>query len=207
MQNSEAYENLLRQINATGSYKLDGYRVDLLDNVYENERAEAEQLVWDTFFNKKDIDIAVLFPKLKTYDGIKALKNAIDKFSIPSYASMLLSFLIYDSTKETAFLKIMENNIIKSKYDYSYISMLIYASPCEEVYQTLVNMYKNCSDRLACGSIINGLLYNKGFIKNINSIDEITNIKELRVILKNANEEQKDELLRKLEDVEFEFIT
>lgn len=205
MEKSKAYENLLNQINATGSHKLDGYSMDILDNIYDNERVEVERIVWDTFFNKKDIDIAILFPKLKTYDGIQALKNTIDKFSIPSSASMLLSYLIYDSTKDTEYLKMMEKNIIESKYDYSYVSILIYTSPCEEVYQTLVSMYKNCSEKVACGSIVNGILYNKGFIKDINSIDDVMHMKELRIILKKATAEQKDELLKKLEDGQFDY--
>lgn len=205
MEKSKAYENLLNQINATGSYKLDGYSMDILDNIDDNEREEVERIVWDTFFNKKDIDIAVLFPKLKTYDGIQALKNAIDKFSIPSSARMLLSYLIYDSTKDIEYLKMMEKNIIESKYDYSYVSILTHTSPCEEVYQTLVRMYKNCSEKVACGSIVNGILYNKGFIKDINSIDDVTHMKELRKILKKATAEQKDELLKKLEDGQFDY--
>lgn len=205
MQKSKAYENLLMQINATGSYKLDGYNKDILEKIYENERTEVENLIWDTFFNKKDIDIAVLFPKLKMYDGIQALKDTVDKLSIPSSASMLLGFLIYDNTKDVTYLKLMEQNIIESKYDYSYISMLIYTSPCEEVYQTLARIYKNYLDRVACGSVINGLLYNKGFIKDINSIDDVSNMKDLRKILKKANEEQKDELLKELEEGEFDY--
>ena len=99
----------------------------------------------------------------------------------------------------------MERNVIDSKYDYSYISMLIYVSPCEEVYQTLVRMYKNCSDRVACGSIVNGILYNKGFIKDMNCIEDVSNMKELRKTFKNATAEQKDELLKKLDDGEFDY--
>lgn len=205
MGKSKAYEELLRQVNATGTYKLDGYSTDILDNISDDERAEVEHLIWNIFFDKNDIDIAVLFPKLKLYDGIQALKNTVDKLSIPSSASMLLSFLIYDSTKEITYLNKMERNVIDSKYDYSYISMLIYVSPCEEVYQTLVRMYKNCSDRVACGSIVNGILYNKGFIKDMNCIEDVSNMKELRKTFKNATAEQKDELLKKLDDGEFDY--
>lgn len=205
MKKSEAYERLLRQINAEGADKLDGYSADMLDNIYESERAEVEQLIWNTFYDKKDIDIAVLFPALETYDGIKALKNKVKEYKVPSYASMMIASLIYDSTGEHIYLELMEQNIEKSHYDYSYISMLIYSAPCEDIYRALSNIYINCSDNVACGSAIKGILYNKGFIKDINNLEDVLSMKELKRILKNAtNIEQKCDLLKKLEAGEFD---
>lgn len=70
MGKSASYENLLKQINATGSEKLSGYNAELLDEIHGEEREEIEKLIWGAFYNRKDMDIAVLFPKLKTYDGM-----------------------------------------------------------------------------------------------------------------------------------------
>lgn len=205
MQKSKAYENLLKQISVEGASKLDGYSIDTLENIYDGEREEIENLIWNTFYDKKDVNIAVFFPKLRTYNGIQALKDVVSEYIVPSSASMFIAFLIYNNTRESIYLKLMKRNIEESHYDYSYVSMLIYTLPSEDVYQVLADIYKNCSEKIACGSAINGILYNKGFIKDINNINDIQSMKELRMIFKNATGKQKDELLKKLELGEFEY--
>lgn len=205
MEKSEAYKNLLRQINAKGSDRLNGYSTDLLEEIYDNEREEVESLIWSTFYDRKDVDIVVLFPKLKTRNGIQELKNVVNNYIVPSEASMLIAFVIYNSTREDIYLELMEQNIKESHYHYSYISLLTYAPINENVYEVLTRIYKNCSESIACGSVINGILYQKGYIKDINDMEEVLGMKELRKILKSATREQKDDMLRKLETGEFEY--
>lgn len=204
MQKSKAYEELLCQINATGADKLSGYSINILNSINNNERAEVEKVIWNTFIYKKDMDISVLLPKLQLYDGIQALKNTVSECKIPSYTSMLLCSLIYDNTKENEYLKLMEKNIVQSKFDYTYISILAECHPCEEVYELLVTIYEKPLDRIACGSVIDGILYNKGFIKDINDIEEVSSKKELRIILKNAQKDKKIDMIKKLENGEFD---
>lgn len=150
------------------------------------------------------MDIVVLFPKLKTYDGMQALKDVVGTCIIPSRASMLIAFLIYDETQENTYLEIMRKNIKESNYHYSYIALLSYAMPDEKVYNVLTEAYENCSDPIACGSAINGILYNKGYINDINNIEEILSMKELRKILKDIPKEQRKNMLKRFENGEFE---
>ena len=75
MENSIAYKQLLKQINAVGSEKLNGYYPNTLEEIYDWEREEVEDIIWDAFFNKKEIELAQFLPKLEKYDGIKALKK------------------------------------------------------------------------------------------------------------------------------------
>lgn len=65
---------------------------------------------------------------------------------------MLIAFIIYNNTRENAYLKLMERNIVESNYNYSYISLLICAPLREEVYEVLAGIYKKCSKRVACFS-------------------------------------------------------
>ena len=53
----------------------------------------SEDLIRNTFYNKHDTDILVLFPKLKKYDGINALKQIVGNYQIPSETSILISYL------------------------------------------------------------------------------------------------------------------
>lgn len=204
MEKSAAYKSLLKQINATGSEKLSGYNTELLDDITGEEREEIEKLIWSAFYDRKDMDIAVLFPKLKMYDGVQALKDTVNTCIIPSEASMLIAFLIYNKTQEDTYLEIMRKNIKESNYHYSYISLLSYAVPDEKIYEVLTEAYKNCSDRVACGSAINGILYNKGYIKDINNIEEVLSMKKLRKILKDIPKEQRNKMLERFENGEFE---
>ena len=87
------------------------------------------------------MDIAVLFPKLKTYDGMQALKDVVGTCIIPSRTSILIAFLIYDETQENTYLEIMRKNIKESNYHYSYIALLSYAMPDEKVYNVLREAY------------------------------------------------------------------
>lgn len=204
MKISKAYENFVRQLNDPNLSKLEGYNENLFNEIYDSEIEEAEDLIWDTFYNKHDINILVLFPKLKKYDGISALKNIVLSYSIPSSANMLISYLIYQNTQDIGYLELMERNIIESQYDYSYVSMLIYSAPCEDVYKVLVRIYVNCSNRIALSSSINGILYNKGFIKNLDEVKQVSNMKELRNILKNAPFNEREKMIEKLEKGKFD---
>ena len=84
MQNSKAYGGLIKQLNASGSEKMDGYYPEVMEEIYDWEREEVEDIIWKAFFNKNEIELAQFFPKLKKYDGIKALKESPYLLQIPS---------------------------------------------------------------------------------------------------------------------------
>lgn len=65
MENSDAYKRLVKQINAVGREKLDGYYSNTLEEIYDWEREDVETIIWNTFNEKKDTDLAVFLPKLK----------------------------------------------------------------------------------------------------------------------------------------------
>ena len=98
MENSIAYKQLLKQINAVGSEKLNGYYPNTLEEIYDWEREEVEDIIWDAFFNKKEIELAQFFPKIKKYDGIKALKESPYLLQIPSEASVEIGKILYEVT-------------------------------------------------------------------------------------------------------------
>lgn len=53
MENSIVYKKLVKQINAVGSEKLDGYYPNTLEEIYDWERADTETLIWNTFHEKR----------------------------------------------------------------------------------------------------------------------------------------------------------
>ena len=71
MENSIAYKKLVKQINAVGREKLDGYYPNILEEVYDWEREDAEVLIWNTFHEKKE---QFVFIKNITREEIQSLK-------------------------------------------------------------------------------------------------------------------------------------
>lgn len=53
MQNSKAYDYLIKQLNANGSEKADGYYPRVMEEIYDWEREEVENIIWDAFGNKR----------------------------------------------------------------------------------------------------------------------------------------------------------
>lgn len=203
MKNSKAYETFISQINASGSGKLEGYNQNLFDEIYDFEIEQVEDLIWSTFYSKHDTEILILFPPLKKYDGISALRQIIDNYSVPSQTNILISYLLYQNTEENRYLQLIEQNIVESDYNYTYIALVNDLKPSEQVYQLFVKIYKSCPNRIALSTCINGILFNKGFINNLDDLVQLSKIKELRKILKNVPLNERETMIEKLENGEF----
>ena len=204
MQMSKAYEKLVELINSSDLRKAELYSLNLLDEVYDSEIEKTEDLIWETFHKKEDTGLLIFFPKLKKYDGISALKKLANDYNIPSILHMSISSMIYENTKEIYYLKLMEKNVIKSQYNFSYIAMMIRSEPCEAVYHALVRIYLNDLEKIALSTCISGILYNKGFINDLDDYHQIDNMKELKIILKNAPLDERKMMIEKLEKGEFD---
>ena len=57
MANSKAYTFFLKQIQAIGYDKKDGYYANLFDEIYECEREEIERLIWNKFTQESDVGL------------------------------------------------------------------------------------------------------------------------------------------------------
>ena len=108
MQNSRAYGYLIEQLNASGSEKLDGYYPRIMEEIYDWERDEVEDIICDAFINKKEIDLAQFMPKLQKYNGIKALKESPYLFQIPSGASVHIGKALYEATNDDNYLDLIK---------------------------------------------------------------------------------------------------
>ncbi len=63
--------------------------------------------------NKKDIELAQFLPKLKKYNGIKALKDSPYLFKIPSGASVQIGKALYDATNDDNYLDLIKRILEK----------------------------------------------------------------------------------------------
>lgn len=180
MKHSTAYQDLLEQMNATGRNKMDGYQEDLLDEVDDWERAKAEKLIWDAFNDENDVELAVLMPKLRQYDGVDALKKKLSKCPIPSYASVLVARVLFEQTKEDNYFDLILENIEKSNYNGEFVSMLVYyCTPCKRTYDAFKSIYLTCPNGKVRDDAVLGLLRHKGIIHDPRDLMEVFEQSEL----------------------------
>lgn len=204
MENSKAYKFLVDQIDATGSKKLDGYYPNIMDEIYENEREDAEDLIWNTFHKNKDTDLAQFMPKLQKYDGIAALKNALKESKIPSDNSVNIACVLYESLNEEKYLDIIELCIDKDPNNISYVAKLSGCRPCKKTYEILSNIYVKSDNRTIRSTAVTGILYNKGFITDPYNTQEMMKILELKRLFLKKDMENRREMIRKLDNGELE---
>ena len=202
MENSVAYKQLLKQINAVGSEKLNGYYPNTLEEIYDWEREEVEDIIWDAFFNKKEIELAQFLPKLEKYDGIKALKKSPYLLQVPSEASVEIGKILYEVTGDEEYLDLIKRNIDASPETISYVSILSYCKPCQRLYNSLVDIYINNSNKVNRSTAVMGILYNKGIIKDRDSIKESNDVINLRKKFKSEDSAERQEILKKFENGE-----
>lgn len=172
MGNSDAYVGLIKQIKATGRQKMEGYNPKTLDEIYEWERNEVEEVIWHNFCDN-DIDLAILLPKLKNYDGLKLLEEKLQVLNIPSGGSVLISQVLYEVTKKEKYLDIIMHNIKKDPNNISCVATLAYCSPSEKAYSLLVQIYVNSDNDAIRSTAVTGILYNKGIIKDPYDLQEM----------------------------------
>ena len=58
MQNSNAYSLLIKQLKSNGSEKKDEYYPRLMEEIYDWERGEVEDIIWNGFVNTGEIGLA-----------------------------------------------------------------------------------------------------------------------------------------------------
>ena len=108
MNNSKAYNRLIKQLNASGIARRDGYYPNTMEEIYDWERDEVEDVILDHFNNKNDVDLAIFLPKMKKYDGIKILEESHFLLRIPSEESVEISTVLYAATGNEKYLDIIK---------------------------------------------------------------------------------------------------
>jgi hypothetical protein len=192
------------QINATGREKADGYYPLIMEEIYDWERNEVEDIVWNTFHKNSDFGLAKFFPKLKKYDGIGALQDALPECNMPSGNSVTVARVLYDCTGDKEYLDVIKANIDKDKNDIASVAVLSYCKPGEDVYRLLADIYANTDDDTIRSAAFIGILYNKGFISDPHDLQEKEDKLELRRMFAKDNKEERKDMINRLEAGEFD---
>lgn len=105
----------------------------MMEEIYDWEREEVEDIIWDAFNNKKEIELAQFLPKLEKYDGIRALKESPYLLQIPSEASVEIGKILYE-VMGLLFNKgiIKDRSSIKESNDVISLRKKFKSEDCEE---------------------------------------------------------------------------
>lgn len=198
MENSEAYKRFIKQLKSIGSAKKDGYDPRTIDLLYEWERDEIEDIIWDYFNNKNDYQLCALMPKLEKYDGVKALQESSILDRIPSSGSAYISSVLYGCTKDEKYLDIIKRNIDADPNNIEYVSILSYCGSSDKLFELLEDVYLNNNNTVNRGIAVRGMLHIKGLMKAINDPVDIQNTKEIREKFKVDTKEERKKVLDRL---------
>lgn len=115
-----------------------------MEETYDWERDEVEEIIWNTFHKNNDIDLAPFLPKLSKYNGIDALKEALNKCNIPSDNSLNM----WNYTNDIQYLEVFRKNI-----DTVNFSILNSCKPDKYIFDLLKEMsiHNADSDTLTLG--------------------------------------------------------
>lgn len=204
MQNSQAYIAFMKQINAVGREKMDGYNPNTLEKIYDWEREEVEDTIWNNFVNKNDSDLAIFMPKLKKYNGMKALENKSNVFNVPSDASLNVAEVLYIVTGEKKYLELLIENYNKSENKTPVVATMMRMAKNSEVYNWLMEIFVNDSDSKNQLCALRGILWRDGFIKNINDMQEFSNKIQFLRMFKSDIKEKRREILTEYENGAFD---
>lgn len=203
MGNSNAFVNFVLQINSIGNERKDGYYPRLFEEIYDWERNEVEDIIWDMFNNKHDIGLIQFLPNLRKYDGINLLEKSSLIKQIPSEGSVEIGKTLYEATYDEKYLDIIMQNIEADPGNISFVSTLSYCRPCNKLKELLIHIYINNDNPVNRNTAVMGLLYVKGIIKDRFSIQESNNTIELRKKFKSLDKEERKRIISKFELGEF----
>ena len=96
---SEEFKRVRRGMHSGYEYAYSEYRKDSFEKIYEWERSELEDMIWNDYL-KGNIKFAGLLPYLEKYDGMSKLKEDLVSPDTPEGWKKEISFVLDLADKE-----------------------------------------------------------------------------------------------------------
>ncbi|MCQ2211886.1 MAG: hypothetical protein MJZ34_16515 [Paludibacteraceae bacterium] len=207
MDNSQTYKLFLEQINATGSKKKDGYYPNIMEEIYDWEREQVEDILWSKFVVENEVDLAIFMPKLVKYDGVAALKTKMREFVVPSEGSYNIAEALYIMTNESEYLRVMLENyhtINEKSTKIGFVSRLSRLAKKQEVYDILIDIYKNDEENINQTTAIVGVLWADGYLQSVDDMDEMIKKLQLIQMFKKDSTDERKHMIANYKEGQFE---
>lgn len=208
-EHSGAYLKLVQYINADGQQReFGGCYAPALDKLYDWERDEAEDLIWQRFAFTGDSDLADLVATLKKYNGIEALEDKLRDGMLSSEYSLRMVHIarvLYSTTSIDDYLDYIFEYFEKKK-DRSAVSILSFLKPCDKLYAFFADQYLNSDDDVIRSTAIDGMLCGKGYIKDPKDLKERSEMVNMARALLSDDPELRKKKLERFENADFDSI-
>lgn len=173
MEHSEMYTYFIDLINGPSvDRRRSGIPSLLLDEIYDWEREEIEDIIWRRF-QVGDVDMTYYLPRLKYYQPVEKIEEMVSGCKIPSRMCVQLMYALYKINSDPDCLEIIKTNIVMKKEHTSYAALVVQDLDKEDkkIYDFLCNLYVSDIDTLEASIVEDGIMYLKGFRKKLFSFE------------------------------------
>ncbi|WP_028235611.1 hypothetical protein [Pseudobutyrivibrio sp. MD2005] len=200
MENSSAYKYILQILNSKGKERDFIYDYSTINEVYDSERSYIEERIWNNYGGQHgNYLLSGFLPYLREYKGIEKLDENLNKYQIPSYASIITAKILFNNTGETKYIDIILKNIEKTDSNkYQLISTMLDIKRTKESFDMFEQIYLKVNDDIDVMVAAEGMLLMVGVIV---STDELLNKPEKIELLKTyciKEHNQKEEIIKEL---------
>jgi len=133
MENSPAFNDFIKQSEAKGYAKLQGYNGNLFEKIYPSERKQVEEKIYELFM-KDDSDISIFMPELQLYDGIKLLREKLNQCNVPSGASINYALSLFKAVNDKDAFEVLKINLQNSNWNNKIKILITKTSHIEKTY-------------------------------------------------------------------------
>lgn len=171
IQHSEAYNNIIKQVDAKGYQKAQGYGPSLFNKIYHYEREKVEEILI-RLYNKGDWQGIEFMPQLQKMDGISIMKNELPKLPNPSRIRAEFADILLKATGDKIYEDILYENLkISNDGDRNIVLMrLLKYKPSQRLFTTCRDLCEHDSSHLVRLFAAIGLLYCAGIINDAMNI-------------------------------------
>lgn len=146
MKHSKGYLRFFYCLNTPGIGREieDLYNPQNLEQAYDWEREEMEDVIYHRFVRGNDFLFAEFMPKLKKYNGMEALKVKQQELLAQNKPNFHIAKTMYEMTQDNKYISLMLDIYNNSGTDYnrtSYIVELQTLAKIPEVYDKFVEIY------------------------------------------------------------------
>jgi hypothetical protein len=182
MCHSLAYKYFIEAYNAKeNERRYHEYQSNLFDGIYDWEIDEVEDMIWNRFNKTNDSDLDQYLPRLKKYDGIKILLLIFKKTDIGLYRMTHISLILFKATGMIKYINILKKYFYKLKR-LDRVSTTVDLSCCdpnEHILKLLFDIYLEDEDAVVRFISIEGILYQRGYMKSPDSLEDSINMRPL----------------------------
>jgi hypothetical protein len=167
---SKRYKDFIIWHSQIGTREGDYHLADnFLDELYDWERDDAERIIYTNLCEDGNAVtyFARYLPKLKNYDGMRALEDYLQISKNHSiYRRTEVASILYNITLNPKYIDVMMD-AYRMDHNIRFVATMVGCRPSEALFKALAYIYVNDEDSTNRSAAGDGLLYCKGYMPDL----------------------------------------